>query len=111
VETGKEGEILLAGHVAIEILQLGHGADEHAAGPVAATHGAAADPDAARVRCEDSKEHPDGRGLAGAVRTEEAVDLAGARREVQSVDGLPRSETFAQTFDFDHTDLACGVSG
>ena len=40
----------------------------------------AVDEDAAGGRLEQAGDHADGRGLAGAVRAEEAVDLAGLAR-------------------------------
>ena len=44
-------------------------------------------PDVARVSVDQSQQHPDRRGLARTVRTEEAVDTAHWHPEVQAVDG------------------------
>ena len=42
-------------------------------------------------RGEQRREHPQRRRLAGAVRAEEAEDLAGRDREVDAADGLDRA--------------------
>ena len=52
-------------------------------------------------RCEQRAEHPHGRGLAGAVRAEEAVDLAAFDVEVDAVDGLDVAEAARQIDRFD----------
>jgi hypothetical protein len=50
----------------------------------------------AAARGEQRAEHPDGRGLARAVGSEEAIDLAGADLEVETVDGDDVAERAAQ---------------
>ena len=41
---------------------------------------------------ENIKNHPDGRGLAGAIGAEEAADGASGKRETQVIDGFERAE-------------------
>ena len=50
---------------------------------------------------EQPADHADGRGLAGAVRAEEADDLAAVDREVDMVDHGPAAEALGQALDVD----------
>ena len=51
--------------------------------------------------CEHPEQHPDGGGLARAVGSEEAVDLALRHVEVEAVQGVQVSERLDQTGDLD----------
>jgi hypothetical protein len=66
------------------------------------------DLDVARVRCRQPFEDLDRRGLAGAVRSEQAKALAGADREVEARDGDDVAETLGQRPTIDRYD--CGFS-
>jgi hypothetical protein len=48
------------------------------------------------VGAQQPQQHPDRRGLAGAVRSEEAVDLALLDGEVEAVEGHGGAEGLAQ---------------
>ena len=50
----------------------------------------------AAVGPQQAEQHPDGRGLPGPVRSEEAVDLAGRHLEVQPVERAERPERLDQ---------------
>ena len=52
-------------------------------------------------RRQQRREHVDGRRLAGAVRAEEAVDLARLDQEVDAVDGEDVLEPAHEAFDLD----------
>src|SRR6185503_20134040 len=56
--------------------------------------------------CQERREHPEGGGLPGAIRAEEAEDLAGSDAEVDTTDGfdlgLARLERAAQVMRLDH---------
>ncbi len=57
-----------------------------------------ADRGGAAGRDDPSREHPDGRGLARAVRAEQPEDLAGADREVEPVDRTHHAAPLPKTF-------------
>ena len=57
---------------------------------------------------EQSRDHADRGGLAGAVRAQEAVDLAGLHFEAHAVDGAERAERLHQRLDQDHLCLRGG---
>jgi hypothetical protein len=61
----------------------------------------AADPRRPRRRRQQRGQHVDGRGLPGAVRAEEAVDLTPADRQVDSGDGGHVLEATDEPFDLD----------
>ena len=65
-------------------------------GDVEAEHGRLAG-----VGPEDRRQHPDGRGLAGAVRPEQAEHGRGGHLEVDAVEGDDVSEALLQAFDCD----------
>ena len=62
----------------------------------------AVDRDAALARAVEADDHAHGGRLAGAVRAEEAGDLAGAHRERDVVDGGLRAEALGESFCSDH---------
>ena len=72
---------------------LGHDADAPLDGDRIGQRIEAEDPHRARGRLQQPGQALDRRGLAGAVRPEEAVEAAGGNREVDAVDGaeLPKS--------------------
>jgi hypothetical protein len=84
-------EAALQGDVLVEAAVFGHIADAlfRVLG-----HGAAEDGDGAAVGFKDVEEHTDSGGLAGAVGTQEAEDLAGADLEGDIFDGLGFAEAF-----------------
>ena len=51
----------------------------------------------AAIRAEQRRQHPNRRGLAGAVRAEHPVDAPAADREVNSADGLGLAEGLLET--------------
>jgi hypothetical protein len=66
----------------------------------------AGDAGAPAGRPQERHEHADGGGLAGAVGTEEAVDLAGRDLEIDAVDGLQAAfELALQPADLDGSNL------
>ena len=69
----------------------------------------AEDPRLARVDRQQRREHPQHRGLAGAVRSEDAEDLALAHLEVDAVDGAQVAELLHQSARVDGRCL-CHVS-
>src|SRR6185369_7691716 len=86
VEPSEEGEVLLAGEVAIEGQRLGRDADP---APNGGPGGVvlAVDLHRTAVGAQGSRDHPDGGGLAGAVGAEEAEGFALADVEGHAVDG------------------------
>ena len=96
VEAALEAQQLEAGLLRVECDVLERDTDPQAhllglGGDLVARHGRLA-----AARREQRAEHPDGRGLAGAVGSEEAVDLAGADLEVETVDCDDVAERAAQ---------------
>ena len=86
VQAGVVGEVLSAGLPGGVAGALGQNADPAADVPLSR----AGDPrhrEAARRREENCRQHPDGGGLAGAVRAEHAQDAAFAEREAEPVHG------------------------
>src|SRR6202048_4069660 len=63
---------------------------------------ALADRDGALVRRLLLGDHPEQRGLAGAVRADHADDAAGRQLECEIVDQDALAEGFAQAFEIDH---------
>ena len=95
-----EGQVLGDGQVFVEGEFLGHVADLaldlfRLLADVVAEAGAGA-----AIGCQQTAEHADGGGLAAAVRTEEAVDLAAIDREVEVGDDLAALEALGQAPDF-----------
>src|SRR5690606_28909924 len=74
----------------------------------------AVDQHLAAVRLHQGVEHAQRGGLAGAVRPEQARDLAVTRAEADAVDGLDRAERLVQVLELDHCEAPlksrkCGV--
>src|SRR6202035_3402988 len=63
---------------------------------------ALADRDGALVRFLLPGDHPEQRGLAGAVGTDHADDAAGRQLEGEIVDQKPVAKPFGQAFEVDH---------
>jgi len=63
--------------------------------------GEAADRRAAAGRADQTQQHPQGGGLSGAVRPEEAGDPAGLDREAEVVDGGQAAEVLGQVAHLD----------
>ncbi len=96
VEAGRVGEVRPPGQAVVEADAVGEVADasldgQRVAGRVDADH-----PGRAPGRLGQSQEHEDGRGLARPVRTQEAVDLAGADLEREVTDGRPGAVALGQ---------------
>ncbi len=66
-------------------------------------------PDLTRVCAEQTEQHPDGGGLPGAVGAEEAVDLALADPEVQTVECAGAAEGLDQVLDVDGESIASNL--
>jgi hypothetical protein len=62
----------------------------------------ALDPRAPGGRPEKPQEHGEQRSLAGPVRAQEPVDLAGADREIEAGEGLDVTVPLRETDGFDH---------
>ena len=63
------------------------------------------------ARREQRAQHPDGGGLPGRVRPEEAVDLAGVDFEVEAVDGGEVAEAALEPVDRDRDLGRSGAAG
>src|SRR5262249_6813510 len=83
---GAEPEVLLGGQVEVECRLLEDDADLTADAERLALDVEAGDPRRAARRLEQRRQHPDRGRLAGAVRAEEAEELAGTDVEVDRVD-------------------------
>ena len=57
--------------------------------------------DTAGRRQDESQQHADCRGLAGAIAAEKCGDAAGSNREVDRIDGENPVEALAQVFNLD----------
>jgi hypothetical protein len=66
----------------------------------------AGDADRARIRTQEPGDHAQGRGLAGAVRAEQRVELAGAHGEIEAIDRRA-VEAFEQATDFERKRRRC----
>ena len=95
VQPGKELEILPGGEVGVEGHILGHVADERLDIEIA-DRLLAGDGDGPLVGLEQAAHHLHGRRLAGAVRPEQAVDLALEDAEADAVDGEARAEALGE---------------
>jgi len=101
VQLGVQAQVLRRGEVAVERRVLEHQADVPAdlvalTGDVEAAHagGAGGGP-------RERAEHVDRRALAGAVRAEEAEDLAASDREGHATDGLDLAVGLDEVLDLD----------
>ena len=104
VELGVQLEVLLGGQVAVERRVLEDQADVAADVVARGRDVVAGDGRGARGGLGQRAEHVDRRRLPGAVRAEEAEDLAGLDGERDAADGLDVPERLAQFVDFDHVD-------
>ncbi len=66
---------------------------------------AAVEPDGAGVGRVQARDQVEQRGLAGAVRADQRVDLAGADREAGVADGADAAEMLRDAFDLQHRSL------
>ena len=87
VHGGEEREVLVDREVFVQRELLRHVADAALQRLGVARDLVAEHVDLAGGRVQQAAEHADRRRLAGAVRPEEAVDLAPAHREIEAVDG------------------------
>ena len=87
-EAAVEVEVVPHRQRAVERVRLGHHADEALGQRRVGHHVDAADEGPPAGGDHPGGEHAGGRGLAGAVRAEQAEDLAPAHREVERVDRL-----------------------
>ena len=101
VQAPEEVEVLARGQVGIDRQVLRHVADLGLERGRARVHRLAGDADLALVAAEDPADHRDRRGLAGPVRTEQAVRLAASDGEADAIDGLPVAEALAQAGAFE----------
>ena len=99
VQTGEESNVLLDRQVPVEGEALGHVSDPF---PDSGSLGADVEPGDSAFpgrRFQESREHLDGRGLAGAIRTEEAEHLSGGDVECHRVHGDEVSEAASKSVD------------
>ncbi len=101
VDAAVEVQVLLDGEILVEREPLGHVADDlldrFALGPDVKP----ADPARSAGRGEQAREHPDGRGLPGAVGTEKPEDLARGNLEREAVHGDEVAEAALEILDAD----------
>ena len=88
VETALDDELAATGLGRVGRAALRDVADPLAYRPGLAAQVGAGDHRLTRGRREQRGQHPEGRGLAGPIRAEEAEDLAGADRQVDTTDRL-----------------------
>ena len=91
VQAALDDELAAAGLGRVGRAALRHVADALADELRLAPQVRAGDRRLARGRGDQRREHPERRRLAGAVRAEEAEDLAGADPQVDALDGLDRA--------------------
>ena len=101
VEAGDEVEVLLDGQVLVERELLGHVADPVLDGPALGAEVVAEHLALALVEGEQAAHHADRRGLARAVRAEEADDLAAVDGHRHVVDDGAAAEALGQVADVD----------
>ena len=90
-QPGLQDEQLAAGLARVEPGLLQRDADLPAGGVRIGGHVDAGDARRARRDRHERRQHPDGRRLAGAVRSEEAEDLAGIDLQVDAAHGFDRA--------------------
>ncbi len=93
-------ENLPSGHVLVETRLLERNADREPDIVGLGHHVESAHPGASPGGFEQGGEHPDHRGLPGAVGAEKAVDLAGSDVEIDAVDRREVAEGAAKAFGF-----------
>ncbi len=101
VNAGDEIEVLEYGEIFVEAEALGHVADLAADRQCLMCDVQAQAGAAAAVGRQQTAQHADGGGLAAAVGTEEAADLAGLDLQIQPFHHLARPEALAQIVDVD----------
>ena len=101
VVAAKEIDHLLDGKEALDAGALEDDADSSLQGALVELRVVAEDAHLAGVVVAVAFEDLDGRGLAGAVRPEQAEDLAGAHGEVDALEGLEVAVGLAQAAGFD----------
>jgi hypothetical protein len=92
VEAAEEAEVLAGREVGVDGQILGDVPDVRLHPGRADGHRLPVDPDVAGVAREDAADHRDGGGLAGTVRAEQSIRLAGRDPEPDTVDGDPLPE-------------------
>src|SRR5699024_5815602 len=105
VEAGEVDELIDDRHLRVEAAFLGHVADRAA---VAGGDGSAVDEDAPGIGGEDAEDDTHGRGLAGAVRTDESGHPAVADVEAEVVQHLLVAEAAVDVLQGDHVSTLCG---
>ena len=103
VEPREDGQVVLHRHVHVEVVELRHHAHLGARLLRLAGQLVTQDRDLALVRDGLAGEHPHGRGLARAVRSEQAEADARGHLEVQSVHGGDRSKALDHPLHFDRS--------
>ena len=101
VRGGHREEVVLGGAAGVHGLRVEQRADLAERGTVLRVR-LAVDRDTALARAVEADDHAHGGRLAGAVRAEEAGDLAGAHGERDVVDGGLRAEALGESFCSDH---------
>ena len=106
VQAGEHGEVVLDGHVDVEVVELRHDAHLGARGLGLARQLVAEHAQLARVRDCLAGEQPHGRRLSGAVGAEQAEADAARHLEVQAVHGGDLAEPLDNSLQFDgrHSD-------
>ncbi len=94
-------EVHVAGDVGEAAVQV------HGVGPRVAVE----QPDLAGIGAQEAQEDPNGRGLAGTVRPDEPVDLAGIDGEVQAVEGTDVAEGLDEARHIDRGSSSHGFDG
>ncbi len=101
VDPAEEAEVLPDGEVVVEAEALAHVADAALDALRVLRDVDTEDEPRARGRREQAAQHADGRGLAGAVRAEEAEDLALGHRERHAVDRGEGAEALGELAELD----------
>ena len=96
VQPREEGEILVRGEVGVDRQFLRDEADRRLRRDTAGGQALAGHERFAGIRLEQPGDDRDGRRLAGAVRSEQPVTLAGRDLEADTVDGLDIAEALTQ---------------
>src|SRR6185369_397604 len=95
-KNGDGGEVVAAGEVGIEGGDLEHRADPGERVLAPSAHVASEHLGGSRGRRDETEHHADRRALAGAVRAEQADDLAAPHFEIEPVDRSDRAESLDQ---------------
>src|SRR5438093_12250157 len=108
VQPAEEVEVLLGAEALVQRRRLGQQADP-AADLVRIGHDVdPVEPGIPGGRTDQPGEEPDGRGLAGAVRTEEGEDLAWSDLQVEVADRPLVAEPATEPDGADHRSIRCG---